>query len=119
MLSFLYILLTIVMIVQVHQSTSGIGTGFTMYRIMGIGHKVLAGDAVLWSGLDGGRSSVVGDPLEVFEAHGLPYYTSSYVEVYRYSGPDYSVTRGREFSRVFQENALMHSLGALLSLLTK
>ena len=32
-----------------------------MYRIKGAGRKVLAGDAVLWSGSDGGRCSVVGD----------------------------------------------------------
>jgi hypothetical protein len=35
---------------------------FTKYRIMGLGHKVLAGDAVLTSGLDG-ESSVVGEPF--------------------------------------------------------
>ncbi len=32
--------------------------------IAGLGHTVLAGDAVLWSGFDGGRRSVVGpDPM--------------------------------------------------------
>ncbi len=35
---------------------------FTKYRIMGLGHEVLAGDAVLTSGLDG-ESSVVGEPF--------------------------------------------------------
>ena len=36
------------------------GTGLTMYRIKGTGCEVLAGDAVLRSGSDGGRCSVVG-----------------------------------------------------------
>jgi hypothetical protein len=36
---------------------------------MGLGHKVLAGDAVLTSGLDG-ESSVVGEPFwRTFDAH--------------------------------------------------
>ena len=38
------------------------GTGLTTYRSKGTGHEVLAGDAVLWSRLDGGRCSVVGEP---------------------------------------------------------
>ena len=42
---------------------------FTKYLIMGLGHKVLAGDAVLTSGLDG-ESSVVGEPFwRSFDAH--------------------------------------------------
>ena len=44
---------------------------FTKYRIMGLGHEVLAGDAVLTSGLDG-ESSVVGEPFwRSFDAHEL------------------------------------------------
>ena len=35
---------------------------FTKYRIMGLGHEVLAGNAVLTSGLDG-ESSAVGEPF--------------------------------------------------------
>ncbi len=50
------------MIVQVHQSTPGIGTGLPCPYIVGLGHEVLAGDAVLMSGLDGGRRSIVGEP---------------------------------------------------------
>ena len=42
-----------------------------MYRIMGLGHEVLAGDAVLWSRFDGG-SSVVGELFwRSFDAHEL------------------------------------------------
>ena len=44
---------------------------FTKYCIMGLGHKVLAGDAVLTSGLDG-ESSVVGEPFwRSFDAHDM------------------------------------------------
>ena len=44
---------------------------FTKYSIMGLGHKVLAGDAVLTSGLDG-ESIVVGEPFwRSFDAHEL------------------------------------------------
>ena len=42
---------------------------FTMYRIMELGHEVLADDAVLTYGLDG-ESSVVGEPFwRSFDAH--------------------------------------------------
>ena len=41
MLSFLSVLLTIVIIVLVHQSASGMGTGLTTYRIKGTGREVL------------------------------------------------------------------------------
>ena len=44
---------------------------FTKYHIMGLVHKVLAGDAVLTSGLDG-ESSVVGEPFwRSFDAHDM------------------------------------------------
>ena len=43
-----------------------------MYRIMGTGYKVLACDAVLWSGLDDKGSSVVGELFwSFFDAHEL------------------------------------------------
>ena len=42
------------------------GTGLNTYRIKGTGRKVRAGDAVLWSGSDGGRCSFVGKPSEFF-----------------------------------------------------
>ena len=38
-----------------------------------VGHKVLAGDAALWSRLDGGRTRVSRQSF-FFEAHGLPYH---------------------------------------------
>ena len=42
-----------------------------MYRIMRLGHEVLAGDAVLWSGFDA-ASSVVGELFwRSFDAHEL------------------------------------------------
>ena len=65
---------------------------FTKYRIMGLGHEVLAGDAVLTSGLDG-ESSVVGEPIwRSLDAHELQKKRSgSYVEAYRRGLRDKSV----------------------------
>ena len=71
------------------------GTGLTTYRIKGTGHKILSGNAVLWSRSDDGRCSIVGGAVGVFNAHGLSYdmhhmicHTSSYVEVDSLCVPD-------------------------------
>ena len=82
-----------------------------MYRIKGAGRKVLAGDAVLWSGSDGGRCSLIGEPLEVFDAHEVTQKLPYSMEFLRRSlqslcFTDYSVTRGREFSRVLRPTSI-------------
>ena len=90
MLSFLSVLLTIVMIVRVHQSTSGMGTGLTTYHIKETGHKVHADDAVPCSGSYGGRLSVVRGrrSFTVVTVYHIVWVLSPYVEVYSLCGMD-------------------------------
>ena len=65
------------------------GTGFDHIPHQG-DHEALAGDAVLWSGSDGGRCSIVGKPSDftVVMVYNIVLVLSSYVIFYSLCGPD-------------------------------